>query len=276
MALLSVNAMAQTLGRTVTFNVYLPSDNYDFEGKLAAQPPFKTLYLLHGILGNQNDWLVGTRVASIAKKYHLAVVMPSGDNRFYLNYPATNDNYSDFVGQELLDLTRRLFPLSQKREDTYIAGLSMGGYGALYNGLTFHDNFSAIGAFSAGLVTGDALNADEDSPIFFRTKSYLEAVFGDLEKVLDSDYHIPTLVKRLADEKIDLPTIFSTCGTEDSLITANRELSSVLDEQGINHTSIEKPGGHTWEYWNQALANFLEWLPIERVSGGVSSGNVGV
>ncbi|MGG6795461.1 UNVERIFIED_CONTAM: hypothetical protein KB582_06465 [Streptococcus canis] len=97
-----------------------------------------------------------------------------------------------------------------------------------------------------------------------------------MEKVFDSDYHIPTLVNRLADEKVALPNIFSTCGTEDSLLTPNQELSSDLDENGINHTSIEKPGGHTWEYWNQVLVDFLEWLPLKRVCEGIGSGNIGV
>lgn len=276
MALLTVNAMSRSLNRTVTFNAYLPSDQMDFAGNRTSKPPYKTLYLLHGILGDQNDWLVGTRLASFAKKYHIAVIMPAGENRFYLNDETTEENYSDFIGQEIVELTRTMFPLSTRREDTFIAGLSMGGYGALYNGLKCHQNFAAIGAFSAALVTEAALTSKEDSPIFFQRRSYYQAIFGDLDTLLERDEHIPSLIKRLSQKRIDFPQLFITCGTEDPLVQVNRQLIQLLEQEEVPHNYLEKTGGHTWEFWNQAVQDFLIWLALVSESEGMSSGNVGI
>ncbi|WP_447468083.1 alpha/beta hydrolase [Streptococcus rifensis] len=276
MALLTVNAMSHSLKRTVTFNVYLPSDQIDFNGKRISNPPYKTLYLLHGILGDQNDWLVGSRIASLAKKYQIAVVMPAGENHFYLNNSTAGEHYSDFIGQELLEITRAMFPLSHKRVDTFIAGLSMGGYGALYNGMTFAKNFSAIGAFSAALVTEDASKSVEDSPIFFQKRSYYQGIFGDLERLLESDYHIPFLINKLSSQNVDFPRLFISCGTEDFLLPSNDHLADSLESHGVSHHFIKKPGGHTWDYWNQAIEEFLEWLDLSHLQEGVNSGNVGI
>lgn len=80
--------------------------------------PYKTLYLLHGIFGNYSDWVCGTRIQRYAEEHDLAVVMPSGDNAFYVDQPAGGNFYGEFVGRELVELTRRIFPLSHEREDS--------------------------------------------------------------------------------------------------------------------------------------------------------------
>ena len=152
MALIQVSMMAQTLGRTVPVTVILPTDKMVFPGQpVREDKPYKTLYLLHGVLGSCMDWVAGTRIQRFAEDNDLAVVMPSGDNMFYLDHPESGNYYAEFVGRELVEQTRRMFPLSRKREDTFIGGLSMGGYGALRNGLKYHDTFGKIAVF-AGAV----------------------------------------------------------------------------------------------------------------------------
>ena len=128
MALLQVNFVSQTLMRTVPIQVVLPVDKFSWDG---ARPegPFPTLYLLHGIFGNYTDWVSGTRIQRWAEEHNLAVVMPSGDNRFYVDQPDTQDLYGEFIGSELVDITRRMFPLSGERANTFIGGLSMGEIG---------------------------------------------------------------------------------------------------------------------------------------------------
>ena len=156
MALMEVNFFSKALMRPVTMNVILPVDKVFFgEETEEENKPFKTLYLLHGVMGNYTDWVTGTCIKRWAEEKNLAVVMPSGANMFYMDHPNANENYSEFIGKELVKITRRMFPLSHKKEDTFIAGLSMGGYGAIRNGLKYHDTFGYIIGLSSALITED-------------------------------------------------------------------------------------------------------------------------
>lgn len=131
--------------RTVTVNAIIPFDRITFPGMPEPRTDhFPTLYLLHGIFGNYTDWVSGTCIQRWAEEKGLAVIMPSGENHFYVDCEANGERFSEFIGQELPEQMRRLFPLSDKREETFIGGLSMGGYGAIYNGLRFHDTFGYV------------------------------------------------------------------------------------------------------------------------------------
>lgn len=113
MALLQVNFMSKTLGRTVPMNVILPVDKLTFPGMAVKEnKPYKTLYLLHGVLGNYTDWITGTNIMRWAEERDLAVVMPSGDNMFYVDNPNVHNYYGEFIGKELVEITRKMFPLS--------------------------------------------------------------------------------------------------------------------------------------------------------------------
>ena len=135
MALIKVDFLSKYLMRTVSFQAIIPVDNFDETTYNQEVKPFKTLYLLHGIFGNDTDWVSGTRIQDWANDYNLAVIMPAGENKFYLDNNYSGESWGKFIGEELVTFTRKLFPLSNKREDTFIAGLSMGGHGALINGL---------------------------------------------------------------------------------------------------------------------------------------------
>ncbi len=145
MALIHVNYLSKALFREVPVNVILPIDRFDSDENeylIKGDVKFKTLYLLHGLLGNYTDWVNQTRILKWAEEKNLAVVMPSGDNSFYFRSRTPWNDYETFIGEELVNMTRKMFPLSDKREDTFIAGLSMGGYGALRNGIVYSDTFS--------------------------------------------------------------------------------------------------------------------------------------
>ena len=125
----------------------------EFWGKVGYQAgPFPTLYLLHGFSGNQNDWLLNSRIHEWATARNLAVIMPDGANDFYVDRPENGEFPGAQVGEELVDVTRKLFPLSPRREDTAIGGLSMGGYGALRLGLRYPETFGWICAMSSALI----------------------------------------------------------------------------------------------------------------------------
>ena len=129
MAFIQVSFMSKTLMRTVPLQVILPVDKFTFGQPEREEKPFKTLYLLHGIFGNETDWVHGTRIQRWAEEKNLAVVMPAGENAFYVDQPSIGAMHGQFIGEELVEITRKMFPLSRKREDTFIGGLSMGGFG---------------------------------------------------------------------------------------------------------------------------------------------------
>ena len=113
MALIQVNYLSECLMRTVPVNVILPVDKLTFPGMpKREEKPYKTLYLLHGIFGNYTDWVSGTKIQRWAEEKDLAVVMPSGDNMFYVNQEESHNFYGEFIGKELVDMTRKMFPLS--------------------------------------------------------------------------------------------------------------------------------------------------------------------
>ena len=278
MALIQMNYLSEALMRTVPVNIILPADKLRFPGMPEREEkPYRTLYLLHGVLGNYTDWVSGTNIQRWAEEKDLAVVMPSGDNMFYVDQREGHNFYGEFIGKELVDMTRKIFPLSRKREDTFIGGLSMGGYGALRNGLKYSETFGCIAAMSSAMIVdGLADRTDDDVPFFIDSRSYAQSVFGDLDKVAESDKNPKWLIRKLAGEGKPVPKIFLTCGTEDSLLGANRDFRDFLAEQGVEVTYTEGPGGHDWGFWNRSIKNVLEWLPLEENGAGMNSGNVGL
>lgn len=277
MALIQVNFMSKALMRTVPLNVILPVDKMTFPGMpVRKDMPYKTLYLLHGVFGNYTDWLSGTNIQRWADEKDLVVVMPSGDNMFYVDNPGVNNYYGEFIGKELVEITRKMFPLSHKREDTYIAGLSMGGYGAIRNGLKYHDTFGCIAGLSSALIIDDIEKRTNDVAFFIESRAYAEGCFGDLTKVADSDMDPKWLVKKLMEEKASMPQIYMACGDKDFLLGANQNFKDYLEGLGINFTFEVGPGAHEWDFWNQYIKKVLDWLPFENNDAGINSGNIGI
>lgn len=278
MALIQVNFLSKSLMRTVPLNVILPVDKLTFPGVPEREDkPFKTLYLLHGIFGNYTDWVSGTNIQRWAEEKDLAVVMPSGDNMFYVDQENAHNYYGELIGQELVEMTRKMFPLSHKREDTFIAGLSMGGYGAIRNGLKYHDTFGYIGGLSSAMLIDGLEERTNEEPLFINRKDFAESFFGDLSKVKESDKNPEWLVKKLVEEQAELPKIYLACGTEDSLLAPNQKFRNFLQASGVDVTYEEGPGDHEWDFWNRYIKKVIDWLPLEdHTEAGMNSGNVGI
>lgn len=144
MAIIKTRYNSICLGGFVSFIAVIPFEDFG-ANFLAPNPtpykveqPMKTLYLLHGVTGDENDWLYGTYIERYAIEHKIAVIMPDGNNNFYVDN-CEFERWGQFIGKELVEYTRNLFPLSKNREDTYIGGLSMGGYGAIRNGLKYFE-----------------------------------------------------------------------------------------------------------------------------------------
>ena len=260
MAILQVTAFSKCLMRNVPLTVVLPVD------RMVASPrtEYPTLYLLHGIFGNTLDFLNGTRIGRWAMERELCVVMPSGENSFYLNDPDQFALWSDFVGKELVELTRRMFPLSHRREDTFLGGVSMGGYGALYNGLQFRDTFSWILALSAPIRLEDLRDRATDNAFILTNRRYAQRCFGDLQTAPERDVNPLFLVERLWKEGAQLPQIYLACGDRDELLPGSKRLAALLERLEIPHIFEILPGAHEWDFWDEALLRALGLLPIGR------------
>lgn len=269
MALIQMHYRSDALWRSVPVNVILPVDKWENGVPVNHGKKFKTLYLLHGLHGDCTEWFTKTRLRRWAEANNLAVVMPAGDNSYYVDQPDAMANYGEFIGRELVEMTRAMFPLSCKREDTFIGGLSMGGFGAMVSGLKYHDTFGAILSFSGVL---EFLKPDVINPKRVNMQ-FEEGLFGDLEKAVVSDKNPIWLAKQLAGKQ-NLPDIYIACGTEDYLLPHSRNFRDLLLKNGFCVTYEEGPGGHDWDFWDTYIKKALDWLPLENISRGMNSGNV--
>lgn len=261
MAFLQMDFVSQVLGRNVHIKAILPTDKFDMEGKYLNTPEtrFKTLYLLHGLWGNSTDWITFSRIRRFAEDNNIAVIMPTGDNTFYVDHPLSGDNYGTFIGEELVEYTRRCFPLSRKREDTFIGGLSMGGYGAIRNGLKYSDTYGAIVGLSSALITEDT-NRTDDDPYFFYRKCYFEYCFGPSDKVAESDCNPKKLVTDIIKAGKEMPRIYMACGVDDFLLNENNDFADFLKKNNVEYTYETGPGAHEWDFWDTYINKAISWL----------------
>jgi len=253
-ALVNVSFFSNALMRQVNYSAIIPTDHPSFAGSLP------TLYLLHGITGTHTSWILGSRIVQLASDHGVAVIMPSGDNSFYVDQEASQNYYGDYIGRELVSESRKLFPLSHRRDDTSVGGLSMGGYGALRNGLKYHHTFGAIIALSSALITERAVESTDEAEWVFARRSYLESVFGPLSQLEGSDKDVKALASRIFPLGNDLPRIYLACGTEDPLIDTNRSYRDHLERLGMKYSYVEGPGRHDWAFWDTYIDKALAWL----------------
>lgn len=280
MATMEVHFFSETLKRNVTFNAIIPVDkrSIDGNGLRERKRPMKTLYLLHGVYGDCTEWQNYTRVALWAQDMNIAVIMPSGENKFYCDITDSNDYFGKFIGEELVTFTRHLFNLSTAKEDTYVAGLSMGGLGALFTGLRYPDTFGCIGAFSSALMLDNTPVDDMGTKLFSRggtgepisRAEFYESSVGSLENLNPRND-----VYQLVDTCIangNMPKIYQAVGTDDFLLRCNRKFKAYLDSRGVDVTYEESEGAHEWVFWDKTLYHFLNWLPLEPMTPARYSG----
>lgn len=261
MALMQVNFFSTSLMRNVTYHIILPNDLPPdmLQGNEHYNREMKTLYLLHGYSGSTLDWMLGSLAQEVAGKYNLAIVMPSGENSFYLDAKGTGRAYGRYVGAEIVEYTRRVFGLSTKREDTLIGGLSMGGFGAIHTGLKYHETFGTIIGLSSALIVNSIKNKEEGFRNEIADYDYYVSVFGDLSNLENSENNPEYLIKQLIEEEKQIPSIYMACGTEDFLIEENREFYNFLTDHNVAVTYKESPGVHNWDFWNAYLEPSIKW-----------------
>lgn len=256
-----ISFLSEELYRSVDVNIIVPMETLGIPGEVKPEKPslFKTLYLLHGYSGNQDDWLTYSNIRMLADKYNLAVVMPAGENSFYVDGTAQGTAWGRFIGEELVTFTRKLLPLSDKREDTFIGGLSMGGFGAARLGFYYYRSFSRIVSLSGAFITDKIAGQKEGYRDTVSDYHYYRRTFGNLDQIKDSPMD-PFWCARQAAQYGKPPKIYMACGEDDFLIEENRAAKAKLQQTGIRLTYVETPGIHDWEFWNRSLEPAVQWL----------------
>lgn len=244
MASITLSFHSEALERTVPLRALVPLED-------APRVPMPALYLLHGLYGSEQDWFQYTRVMLWARAKGLAVFCPAGENGFYVNQADTGEAYMRYVGEELPAFTRRLFPLSSRREDTFIAGLSMGGYGALNAGLTYPETFGKVAALSAALRPWKRMDKPQGGCV--QRPAYARALFGKDTEPWDT----LTLARQCGARA---PELWLSCGAQDDLLEENIALVDGLRQAGIPAYFDQPPGAHNWDFWDREIQRVIDWL----------------
>lgn len=256
MAFIQCDFFSEVLGLSTSMNVILPqpaSGQIGMEGSKASDK-YPVLYLLHGLSDDHTIWARRTSVERYVASLGLAVVMPAVHKSFYTDM-AKGDRYWTFVSEELPQIVRSFFPISAAREDNFVAGLSMGGYGAFKLALRCPDKFIAGASLSGALNIADL--AKNRNP-----QRAWEYVFGDLDKIKGSDNDLLYLAEKVAKSNGPKPMLYQCCGTEDFLYEDNIVFRDWANELGLDLTYEEEPGTHEWGYWDKKIQRVLEWLPL--------------
>ncbi|MEO8352784.1 MAG: alpha/beta hydrolase family protein [Chthoniobacteraceae bacterium] len=262
MALLEVRCFSEVLGMGVSFHVLLPEKTNRQIGMNGgtARDRYPTLYLLHGLSDDHSTWLRRTSIERYAAARNLAVVMPAVARSYYQDM-ASGPRFWTFLSLELPALCQRWFPLSPDRDQTFAAGLSMGGYGALRLALAQPERFAAAASLSGALDLGQRLR-DAGRPGSRISLAEWKGVFGENLERVPPEADLYALAEKVGRGGGPKPALFLACGTEDELINDSRDFRARLSSIDYPCEYEESPGAHEWGYWDAQIQRVLAWLPL--------------
>lgn len=255
MALLSINYFSESLELQMNMNVIIPE-------RTPPKGGWPVLYLLHGLSDNEGAWCRWTSIERYlgAENYDLCVVMPTTFRGFYTDAVEAGAKHFTHVTEDVPALIHKLFPITTKRSETFAAGLSMGGYGALKLGLVYPDRYAAVATLSGavdlvGIIDDDNPLKDEFAPVFGKEmKGSINDLFAQSEALVENEKGI---------KEADRLSIYQCCGSEDFLIEGNRKYHDTFKDR-LRLTYEEWPGVHEWGFWDVSIQKVLAWLPLKR------------
>ena len=267
MAFLTCHIYSHALYSNISFNLCLPTptsgDRVDYRtlrrdfGYEAGLP---VAYLLHGMYGDAHSWTRFSSLDRYAQDRRIAVVTCSAGNNFYQNMPG-GLAWETFFTRELPAYICALFPVSSRREDTFIGGFSMGGYGAWHLALAAPEVYSKAASMSGALdivkLYRDAKENPAPSPFNWR------AMFGDPEALEGSGSDLFAQARQCLNKGC-APALYQTCGTEDFLYRMNLDARDRFLAMGCGLTYTEGPGGHDWTFWDREIPHVLDWFLKDR------------
>jgi S-formylglutathione hydrolase FrmB len=247
MALIRCDFFSEVLELSTTMTVLLPDEG-------AGPPP--VLYLLHGLTDGHSAWSRFSSIERYAAARPLAVVMPEVHRSFYAD-ETYGLRYWTFLSEELPRIVERFFRVSTARADTFVAGLSMGGYGAMKWALRQPERFAAAASLSGAVDVAHMLEFDKRPHI----TELIARVFAG-RSVAGSDEDLLSLVEKA--DRSTLPRLMVRCGTEDHLIDQNKAFVAQCAKAGVELDAAFTPGGHEWSYWDREIQTVLDWLDLQR------------
>jgi putative tributyrin esterase len=242
------------LGKTINYRILYPVKYYEAEKRGTR---FPVLYLLHGLTGHSNNWLEKTKLALYATHYDLFIVMVEGNDGWYTDsatVPA--DKYESYILSELIPDVEKRFLVSTQRAGRAIAGLSMGGYGAIKFGLKHPEMFAVAASMSGAFGAGSWTEKDLKDPGVIRDS--LLQTFGPDNSPTRAANDVFKLAREVAAKKVTpLPYLYIDCGTEDFLFSNNQDFVKLLVELKIPHQYRQLPGTHSWTFWDAQIQEIL-------------------
>ena len=253
MAFLQIQFFSAALNVASTVNVILPEAaqgiGIEASGKKALPD---VLYLLHGYSDDHSIWMRRTSVERYAAAHNLAVIMPAVNHSFYCN-EVYGEKYWDYVSEELPETMHRFLRLSDKPAHTYVAGLSMGGYGAMRLALTYPERFAAAASFSGVVDLTDVFYQE-------RRNDEIRRVFGDQADIRNTEVDNLYLMKKNSSAPRK-PRLYLSCGTADFLYHQHLAFVPELKKNGWKVTSCEVEGAsHEWGFWDDQIRNFIDFI----------------
>jgi len=249
MAVLTCDFFSEALIVGASVTVVLPQETEEQIGlldqRLPGPPP--VLYLFHGLSDDHTAWTRFTSIERYAAARGLCVVMPAAGRSFYAD-EAHGHRYWTYVSEELPRVVGQFFNVSREPADTFVAGLSMGGYGALKLALNHPGRFGAAACLS-GAVDLKAFAEDPDR------EEVMDRVFDHTVRPGDD-------VFALAETARGVPPLYVACGTEDRWYASCQRFAEVAEAAGIDVTTDFRPGGHEWKLWDAQIQDVIEWLPV--------------
>jgi S-formylglutathione hydrolase FrmB len=256
MILTEVRFRSEVLTLQCAMNVLLPQRSLA-EAKSQTASKYRTLYLLHGHSDDHTAWQRWTSIEKYVEGLSLVVVMPAVNLSWYTDM-AYGGNYWQFVSEEVPAVVRDMFSLSASREDNFVAGLSMGGYGAFKLALTYPERYAAAASLSGALDIREVVKGHSD-PTDEAWLAGMRNVFGDLSKVPGSEHDLFMLAQNVAKGSVK-PRLYQCCGTEDFLYADNLRFRDAARKLPLDLTYEEGPGEHVWSYWDKMIQNALAWM----------------
>lgn len=259
MARITCDFFSETLTKSTTMTVILPEQTkyqIGMENKTRSHL-HPTLYLLHGFSDDHSIWTRRTSIERYVAELGLAVVMPDMDHSFYTDM-SYGKRYWTFLSEELPNVARSFFPLSERRENNFVAGLSMGGYGAFKWALNKPEQFSAAASLSGVLDLANHKQINmSDNPM----DQTLYNVFGgrDIRNTVDDIF---ALAKGVAQAEGPKPKLYQACGRDDFLYQENVRFKELADQLSLDVKTTFDQGNHNWDYWDAHIQKVLKWLPL--------------
>lgn len=248
MALVRIDHVPETVKVNLPLNIILPDP-----GQVAGVPisQRKVLYLLHGLSDDASAWQRFTSIETLAAAYGLVVVMPSVGRSFYIDQP-NGQNYFSYLTEELPQYLEDVFGLAPSREDTFIAGNSMGGYGAFKAAFLVPERYAAAASFSGALSLA-ILKAIPDDP----RQAEFALLFGELDELAGSEHDPAVWLQRAAQNPDNLPWLFLSVSRQEDLYPLSVHFQAACQSAGIQSEYYEEDGAHDWFFWDRQIRRFL-------------------